>query len=295
MSIDVGAFYKFVTIDDREALRGRIEAEALSLGVRGTILLAHEGINGTISGRGDNLVAFLTWLKSDPRFLELECKVAVSAAHPFKRLKVKLKPEIVTFGVPEADPSVAVGTYVAPENWNALIQDPSVLVIDTRNAYEHRIGTFDGATDPGTRTFSGFPDYVRLNLDPAKHKRIAMFCTGGIRCEKASAYMLRQGFSEVYHLDGGILKYLERISPSQSLWRGTCFVFDERVAVGHGLAEAGQGRCACCGQPLKVSLDDGRSRETALAGSNGPDCRCSDEPNALQLLCCTTPDCNDRT
>lgn len=255
MNFTVSAFYKFVAIEDAEALRARIEAAAQNHGVLGTILLAQEGINGTISGASDELAAFFAKLRSDPRFTDLECKTAHAAAHPFKRLKVKLKPEIVTFGVPEADPSVAVGIYVAPEDWNALIRDPDVVVIDTRNSYEVRIGSFEGAIDPGTRAFSEFPDYVRRHLDPARHKRIAMFCTGGIRCEKASAYMLGQGFAEVYHLEGGILKYLERIAPEQSLWRGECFVFDERVAVAHGLSEAGHGRCTRCGQPLATTLD----------------------------------------
>ncbi|MFZ4808256.1 MAG: rhodanese-related sulfurtransferase [Hyphomicrobiaceae bacterium] len=231
MSVTVSAFYKFVAIADPPALRAHLLAALAAAEARGTILLAPEGINGTISAAAAAMAAFLAGLRADPRFADLITKNASAAAHPFRRLKVKVKREILTFGHPEADPTVRVGTYVRPEDWNALICDPNVLVLDTRNAYEVAVGTFAGAVDPGTRRFGEFADYVRANLDPGRHRRVAMFCTGGIRCEKASAYMMAAGFPEVYHLEGGILAYLAAVPPEQSLWRGACFVFDERAAV----------------------------------------------------------------
>lgn len=231
MTVTVSAFYKFVAVDDPAALAADLRTKLEAADARGTILLAHEGINGTISAAPDAMAAFLAGLRADSRFADLVTKDATAPAHHFRRLKVKVKPEILTFGHPEADPARRVGMYVRPEDWNALISDPEVFVLDTRNAYEVAIGTFDRAVDPQTRNFREFADYADRHLDPATHKRIAMFCTGGIRCEKASAYLLSRGFPEVYHLEGGILNYLAKIPAGEQLWRGACFVFDERESV----------------------------------------------------------------
>ena len=231
MTIAVAAFYKFVRIDDPLALREQLFWRLNERGMRGTILLAHEGINGTISGTPADMAGFFSELRSGPHFADLVTKDQTASVHPFKRLKVKVKPEILTFGYPEADPNMRAGTYVAPADWNGLMADPDVVVIDMRNAYEVEMGTFKGAIDPKTRSFSEFPAFVEAELDPSKHTRIAMFCTGGIRCEKASAYLKARGFSEVYHLQGGILNYLAQVSKSESLWEGECFVFDERGGV----------------------------------------------------------------
>ncbi|MEK6787420.1 MAG: rhodanese-related sulfurtransferase [Pseudomonadota bacterium] len=242
----VAALYHFARIDDFRELQAPLLALCEREGIRGTLLLAQEGVNGTISGSRQGIDAVLGWLRADPRLQGLEHKESFSDRHPFVRLKIKLKKEIVTLGVPFVDPTAVVGTYVAPSEWNALIQDPDVIVIDTRNDYEVAIGSFEGAIDPHTQTFRQFPQYVAEQLDPAKHKKVAMFCTGGIRCEKASSYMRQQGFAEVYHLKGGILKYLEEVPAEESLWRGECFVFDERVGVTHGLAEGVAELCYGC-------------------------------------------------
>jgi UPF0176 protein len=232
MTVTVSAFYKFVRIDDPPALRASLLERMTAYAMKGTILVAPEGINGTVSAAPTEMVSFLTEMRADPRFADLVTKEAQADAHPFQRLKVRLKREIVTLRAPEADPTQRVGTYVAPSDWNALISDPDVLLIDTRNAYEVAEGTFRGAVDPGTRSFAQFPAYVARCLDPQRHRRVAMFCTGGIRCEKASAYMLAHGFAEVYHLEGGILRYLAEVPEAESLWQGECFVFDERGGVG---------------------------------------------------------------
>ena len=255
MAVTVSAFYRFTPIADCAALGTMLAAHGAALGIRGTVLLAPEGINGTISGTDPSLAGFFGALCADPRFAGLETKYSAADAHPFRKLKVKLRPEIVTYGVTSADPSRAVGTYVAPADWNALVSDPDVLLIDTRNTYEVAVGTFAGAIDPGTRTFGEFPAFVRDKLDPARHPKVAMFCTGGIRCEKATAHLKSLGFRDVYHLAGGILKYLETVPAEQSLWRGACFVFDDRVAVGHGLAIAPHRRCDRCGQPVPASAE----------------------------------------
>jgi len=196
--------------------------------------------------------AFLAWLKTNPRLADLEHKESFFDENPFYRSKVKLKKEIVTLGAPNVDPATAVGTYVEPKDWNALISDPDVLVIDTRNAYEVELGSFDGAVDPKTRSFTEFPEYVDKHLHNARHRKVAMFCTGGIRCEKASSFMLSKGFDKVYHLKGGILKYLEDIPAGESKWNGSCFVFDQRVAVVHGLAPSGDELCHGCRMPLRA-------------------------------------------
>ncbi len=244
------ALYKFVSLPDYQALQKPILEHCLMHRIKGTLLLAKEGINGTIAGAPDDIHAILDYLRADPRLADLEHKASWADKHPFYRMKVKLKKEIVTMGVPEVDPNLVVGTYVKPEDWNAIISDPEVIVLDTRNDYEVHIGTFKGAVDPKTATFREFPNFVAQNLDKTKHKKVAMFCTGGIRCEKASSFMKQQGFEEVYHLQGGILKYLETVPKEQSLWQGECFVFDQRVAVKHGLEEGEHDQCYACRMPL---------------------------------------------
>jgi UPF0176 protein len=237
----VAAFYQFARLSDFRELREPLRAICARLGLKGSVLLAQEGINGTVAGTPDSIDAFVGELKRGTlfggRLDNLELKFSSSSTMPFGRMKVRLKKEIVTLGDPEADPTRRVGTYVDPADWNALISASDTLVIDTRNAFEVAMGTFEGAVDPGIRSFGQFREFAARHLDPAKHPKIAMFCTGGIRCEKASAYLLSHGFAEVYHLKGGILKYLEGVPEDQSRWRGECFVFDERVAVGHGLRE----------------------------------------------------------
>jgi len=244
------ALYKFVELPDYAALQPNINAACTAHHIKGTLLLAREGINGTIAGLPDDIHAVLEYLRKDPRFADLEHKESYADTHPFYRMKVKLKKEIVTMGVPSVNPNNTVGTYVKPEDWNALISDPNVILLDTRNDYEVHIGTFKGAADPKTKTFREFPEYVAQNLDKTKHKKVAMFCTGGIRCEKASSYMLEQGFDTVYHLQGGILKYLETVPETESLWQGECFVFDQRVAVKHGLEVGKFDQCYACRMPL---------------------------------------------
>lgn len=250
MSFTVTAFYKFAAISDPPALRERLLDLARAEEIKGTILVAPEGINGTVAGPDAGIRNLLAHLRSDARFADLVSKESYDDAPPFRRLKVRLKREIVTLRRPEADPTKQVGTYVKPEDWNALIADPDVLVLDTRNTYEVAIGTFKDAVDPETRSFGEFPEFVAAHLDPGKHTRVAMFCTGGIRCEKASAYLLSQGFPEVYHLEGGILKYLETVPPEQSLWQGECFVFDRRVALEHGVKPGSHVMCWACGTPV---------------------------------------------
>ena len=231
MTIAVSAFYKFVLLDDPRGLRQMLFDMLRTHGMKGTLLLAPEGINGTISGAPDAMASVLRFLRADARFADLVTKDATIDRHPFKRLKVKVKREIISFRQAGADPTVRAGTYVPPDAWNALITAPGVLLLDTRNTYEVEAGTFRGALDPKTRRFGDLPAFVASDLSPQRHRRVAMFCTGGIRCEKASAYLLSQGFAEVYHLEGGILNYLAKVPKSESLFDGTCFVFDEREAV----------------------------------------------------------------
>ncbi|MCH8543013.1 MAG: rhodanese-related sulfurtransferase [Alcanivorax sp.] len=250
--IVVAALYKFVRLDNYQALQQPLLDTMLRLEVRGTLLLAAEGINGTVSGTRAAVDALLDWLAQDPNLGAIEHKESYVDAHPFLRTKVKLKREIVTMGVEGIDPRHVVGTYVAPEDWNALISDPEVLLIDTRNDYEVAVGTFRGAVNPETTSFREFPDYVREHLDPAQHRKVAMFCTGGIRCEKSTAYLKEQGFEEVYHLKGGILKYLEEVPADTSLWEGECFVFDERVTVDHSLQPGQYDQCHACRRPISA-------------------------------------------
>jgi UPF0176 protein len=241
MPLKVAAFYQFAALPDFRELREPLRTICAGLGLKGSVLLAHEGINGTIAGDAEAIDMLVEELRAGilfgGRLDNLELKFSPAAAMPFARLKIRLKKEIVTLGDAIADPARQVGTYVEPADWNALIAAPDTLVIDTRNAFEVAMGTFEGAVDPGIRSFGQFREFAARRLDPAKHQKIAMFCTGGIRCEKASAYLLAHGFSEVYHLKGGILRYLEGVPQQESRWRGECFVFDERVALGHGLRE----------------------------------------------------------
>jgi UPF0176 protein len=246
MSVVVAALYKFATLENYRELREPLLQVCIDADIKGSLLLAHEGINGTIAGSRAGVDRVLSHLRADERLRDLEHKESIDTAQPFLRMKVKLKKEIVTLGVDGIDPNVEVGSYVEPRDWNALISDPEVLLIDTRNDYEVELGTFEHAVNPELRTFREFPDYVQ-RFDPARHKKVAMFCTGGIRCEKASAFMLQQGFDEVYHLKGGILKYLEQVPAEQSLWRGECFVFDNRVAVDHALNKGTYELCHACG------------------------------------------------
>ena len=248
------AFYKFVELPDFADLKAPLLACCEAHHVKGIILLAHEGINSTIAGPAQGVKAVLAYLRQDPRLADLQHKEAWSAKSPFYRMKVRLKREIVTMGVTDLNPTQMAGTYVKPQDWNALIADPEVVVIDTRNDYEVGIGTFSGAIDPDIKSFAMLPDWVKTApaLHPASGKKpkVAMFCTGGIRCEKSTAYLRAQGFEEVYHLEGGILKYLETVPEADSLWQGQCFVFDERVSVGHGLVPGHHGLCRACRQPL---------------------------------------------
>lgn len=248
--IVVCALYKFVTLDNFEALRQPLQDEMIRQEVKGTLLLAREGINGTIAGSREGIDAVLAHLRSDERLAHLDTKESFDETQPFYRTKVKLKNEIVTMGVEGIDPKRVVGTYVKPKDWNALISDPDVILVDTRNDYEVEIGTFKGAIDPKTKTFREFPQYVADNLDQNKHKKVAMFCTGGIRCEKSTAFLKEQGFDEVYHLEGGILKYLEEVPETESLWQGECFVFDNRVTVDHQLRKGQFDQCHACRRPI---------------------------------------------
>lgn len=276
-SIVVAALYKFVRLGDFEQLREPLLALMLAQDVRGTLLLANEGINGTIAGPRAGIDTVLGWLREDPRLADLEHKESFHDAHPFLRTKVKLKKEIVTMGVEGIDPNRTVGTYLSPQEWNAVISDPETLLIDTRNDYEVEVGTFKGAINPETRTFREFPEYVKESLDPARHKKVAMFCTGGIRCEKSTAYLKEQGFEEVYHLKGGILKYLEEMPKEESLWEGECFVFDERVTVDHDLNPGEFDQCHACRRPIS---EEEKASEKFQLGVSCP--KCFDESSPEQ-------------
>ena len=291
----VAALYHFTRLDDPAALKGPLAKLCCAQGVRGSLLLAPEGVNGTVAGPRAGIDAVLAHLRGWPGCAGLEWKESPAETMPFGRMKVRLKREIVTMGQPDVDPRARVGHYVDPQDWNALIRDPDVAVIDTRNAYEVAIGSFAGAVDPGTTAFGEFPAWWAANADRFRGKRIAMFCTGGIRCEKSTNWLLGQGLNEVYHLKGGILKYLEDVPAEDSLWHGGCFVFDQRVAVGHGLRPTGHVLCHACRRPLepgdraRPEFEDGvschhclgefsedrrdgfreRQRQIALAGARG--------------------------
>lgn len=267
--IVVVALYHFVALDKPQLLREPLLALMNEHGIKGTLLLANEGINGTISGSREAVDELLAWLKQDPRFSNLTHKESTTDEPPFYRSKVKLKKEIVTMGQADLDPEAHGGTYVEPKDWNALIEAPDVTLIDTRNDYEVRIGTFDKAVNPQTSSFREFPEFVASNLDPEKHKKIAMFCTGGIRCEKSTAYLKKQGFAEVYQLRGGILKYLEEVPKDASRWHGECFVFDERVTVDHDLNRGHYDQCHACRMPITA---EEQNSEHYVPGISCPHC-----------------------
>ena len=255
MPVTVAALYHFTRFDDPQALQAPLLALCEAQGIKGTLLLAREGINGTIAGSAEGLETVLAHIRALPGCDTLEVKFSAAPEMPFYRMKVRLKREIVTMGEPDIDPSLSVGHYVAPNDWNALIADPDTLVIDTRNDYEVAVGTFAGAVDPRTPTFRDFPAWFRDNRETllAGKKRVAMFCTGGIRCEKSTSFLRAEGVEEVYHLKGGILKYLEQVPEEQSLWQGECFVFDERVTVRHGLEQGTFQLCRACRRPLDAA------------------------------------------
>jgi len=246
----VCALYKFVYLPQYREIQRPLQAQMVENEVKGTLLLAEEGVNGTISGSRSGIDAVLAWMETIQEFSGIAVKESLTNQLPFKRSKVKLKKEIVTMGVAGIDPKQSVGTYVTPQQWNELISDPDVLLVDTRNQYEVAVGTFANAVNPKTTNFREFPEYVSQHLDPSVHKKVAMYCTGGIRCEKSTAYLKKQGFEEVYHLQGGILKYLEEIPEEVSLWQGECFVFDERVTVNHQLEKGSYDQCHACRLPL---------------------------------------------
>src|SRR5690554_5267866 len=276
-NIVVCALYKFAVLNDYKDLRQPLLNLMLEKDVHGTLLLAREGINGTIAGSREGIDAVKAWIASDDRFDGVDYKESFVEFQPFKRTKVKLKKEIVTMGVQGIDPKRVVGTYVDPKEWNDLISDPEVLLVDTRNQYEVEIGTFKNAVNPATDTFREFPEYVKQNLDPQKHTKVAMFCTGGIRCEKSTAYLKEKGFPEVYHLKGGILKYLEEVPPEESLWEGECFVFDNRVSVNHALEKGVYDQCHACRIPIT------ESDKADIRYEKGVSCpRCHDELSAEQ-------------
>lgn len=240
MTFTVAALYRFAPFDDPAALRQPLFDLCMAEGIRGTLLLAREGVNGTIAGSEAAIAAVVAHIRALPSCAELDVKYSAAAAMPFQRLKVRLKKEIVTMKVSGVDPARDAGTYIDPADWNAVVDDPGTVVIDTRNAFEVGYGSFDGAIDPGTKSFGDFPGWWRANAERFAGKRIAMFCTGGIRCEKSTAFLRSEGVEDVAHLKGGILAYLEQVPEADSRWHGSCFVFDERVSVGHGLVEVGE-------------------------------------------------------
>ncbi len=265
----VCALYHFTPFPDPAAIRGPLLDTCHANGITGTLLLAREGINGTVAGTADGIARLMTYIRALPGCADLVSKNSTASEQPFGRMKVRLKKEIVTMGQPNIDPRAAVGHYVEPKDWNALISAPDVVVIDTRNDYEYSIGTFKNAIDPQTKTFREFPQWWEENKDRFHNKRIAMFCTGGIRCEKSTNFVKQQGIDEVYHLKGGILKYLEEVPADDSLWEGECFVFDGRVSVGHGLVEGPHDLCHACRQPI---LPQDKSRPEYEAGVSCHQC-----------------------
>jgi UPF0176 protein len=279
------AMYHFVSLPHFKSFREPLLQFCMSREIKGTLLLANEGVNGTVAGSEKSILELLDYLKNDPlfegHFKYLGHKESWSDKQPFYRIKVKLKKEIVTLGVPGVSPTKVVGIYVKPQDWNAIILDPEVVLIDTRNDYEYAIGTFKNAINPKTNTFREFPEYVKTHLDPKKHKKVAMFCTGGIRCEKASSFMMSEGFDEVYHLEGGILKYLEEVKPENSLWKGECFVFDQRVAIKHGLEVGNYDQCYACRYPLS---EENKKSEKYTPGISCPRCFNIHTPEKLKAL-----------
>lgn len=273
----VAAFYKFVALPDYIELQSDIQDCAIANEVMGTILLAEEGINGTVAGPEKGIRALLDFIKNDQRICDLEHKESWAKDNPFYRMKVRLKKEIVTLGVEGVSPTKQVGEYIAPEDWNDFILDPDVVVVDTRNDYEVAIGTFKGAVDPETTSFRELPKWVEGQDNLLKGKKIAMFCTGGIRCEKSTSLMKELGYDDVYHLQGGILKYLENTPKEESLWEGECFVFDQRVSVGHGLEQGPYDMCHACRYPI---TEEDKQSEQYAAGVSCP--RCYDKQSTRQ-------------
>lgn len=265
----VCALYKFVSFDNFQEMRLPLQRVMETHDLRGTLLLAHEGINGTVAGSRQGIDALLGWLNGDQRLSPIDCKESFTEKMPFRHTRVKLKKEIVTMGVEGIDPRHAAGTYVTPLDWNDLIHDPDVVLIDTRNDYEVQVGTFKNALNPKTESFRQFPRYVKEQLNPKKHKKVAMFCTGGIRCEKSTALLKAQGFEEVYHLKGGILKYLEEVPQEQSCWEGECFVFDDRITVNHHLEPGSYDQCHACRLPI---TDQDKLSEKYQQGVSCPHC-----------------------
>lgn len=265
----VAALYKFVTLPDFEEIQAPLLAACTQNGVKGTLLLASEGINGTISGSTAGVHGVRDFILADPRFEAMSYKESHAETMPFYRMKVRVKNEIVTMGVPGTDPKKIVGTYVKPEDWNDLVSDPDVVVIDTRNDYEVEIGTFEGAINPKTESFRDFPAWVEQTTSLQNKPKVAMFCTGGIRCEKSTAYLKELGYDEVYHLEGGILKYLETVPENESTWKGECFVFDGRVSVGHGLELGHYDQCYACRRPID---DDDKASRDYVKGVSCPKC-----------------------
>ena len=276
--LTICALYKFTRLDDFEEIQGPLRIFLDSLNIRGTLLLAKEGVNGTIAGDNDSIMKSLDYLQKNGRLVGLEYKFSYSEKPPFKRLKVKLKKEIVTLGVSDIDPIFSSGTYVKPADWNELINDPDVVLIDTRNNYEFEIGSFKGSINPNTETFREFPAYTKNNLEKYRDKKIAMFCTGGIRCEKSTAYLKSKGFENVFHLQGGILKYLEEVKEDESLWEGECFVFDDRVAVKHNLELGKYDQCHACRFPI---TDEDKEHPHYEKGASCP--RCYGTKNSSQV------------
>lgn len=267
--IVIATFYKFVSLDALPQRQQALKAFCQAHSIKGSILLAEEGINATVAGTRPQIDLLLAHLRADTPFSDLEHKESYADFIPFQRMKVRLKREIVNMQVPTVSPEEMVGQYVPPEAWNALISDPEVVLVDTRNDFEVQLGSFQGAINPQTEAFHQFPAYANQALDPQKHKKVALFCTGGIRCEKATSYLLGQGFQEVYHLQGGILKYLETVPPEESLWEGECFVFDDRVTVDHALAPGDGELCHACQRPLTAT---DRQASTYIQGVCCPHC-----------------------
>jgi len=274
--IVVAALYHFVSLDNYREFRQPLLKAMLKNNVKGTLLLAQEGINGTVAGSQSSVDSLLDMIRADERLQDIRCKFSYDDEMPFYRSRVKLKKEIVTMGVEDIDPNKSVGTYVKPADWNALISDPQVTLVDTRNAYESAIGGFKNATTPNTESFREFPQYVADKLDPDKQRKVAMFCTGGIRCEKSTAYLKQQGFDQVYHLQGGILQYLQEIPESESLWQGECFVFDNRVSVNHALEKGSYDQCHACRLPI---TQNDKLNEKYQQGVSCPACYASKTDN----------------
>ena len=263
--IVVAAFYHFVSLDNYADLRQPLLNQMLKNNIKGSLLLAREGINGTVAGTQPSIDRLFAWIRTDSRLQNIRCKFSYDEEMPFYRSRVKLKKEIVTMGIEDIDPNRSVGTHVKPSDWNALISDPEITLVDTRNTYESAIGSFKNATKANTESFREFPQYVREKLDPITHRKIAMFCTGGIRCEKSTAYLKQLGFDEVYHLQGGILKYLEEVPESESLWQGECFVFDNRVSVDHALEKGSYDQCHACRLPITETDKQSRKYQQGVS------------------------------